>query len=74
MDICYGREPDNIQALVDTFAKQNPKPRGPGIPNDLPFIWDAKTLRNGQNFTLATALGDFDMLGEVSGVDSFEGL
>ena len=42
MDICYGREPDNIQALVDTFAKQNPKPRGPGIPNDLPFIWDAK--------------------------------
>jgi len=38
-----------------------------GAPADLPFTWDAKTIRNGLNFTLTTTLGDIDMLGEVAG-------
>jgi len=28
----------------------------------LPFIWDARTLTNGGNFTLATTAGDLDIL------------
>lgn len=74
LDISYGREPSNLQAIVDTFADKQPRLRGPGLPEDLPFIWDSRTLKNGQNFTISTTLGDFDMLAEPSGVDSFDGL
>jgi len=38
---------------------------------DLPFLWDAATLRNGLNFTLATDAGGIDLLGEIAGVGDF---
>jgi hypothetical protein len=72
LDICYGREADNLSALVATLAEQHPRLRG--APPELPFIWDIKTIRNGQNFTLSTDLGEFDALGDTGGIDSFEGL
>jgi hypothetical protein len=42
------------------------------LPQGLPFIWDEATLRNGTIFTLTTELGRIDLLGEVSGLGSFE--
>ena len=42
-----------------------------GAPPNLPFIWDSATLRNDLNFTLHTALGDLDLLGEVAGIGDF---
>ncbi|HWO47978.1 MAG TPA: hypothetical protein VNM41_07945, partial [Solirubrobacterales bacterium] len=33
-----------------------------------------QTLGNGSNFTFATAHGSFDILGEIDGVKSYEGL
>jgi predicted nucleotidyltransferase len=35
---------------------------------------DEKTLANGLNFTLTTALGDLDLLGEVAGGGTYENL
>jgi predicted nucleotidyltransferase len=40
----------------------------------LPFTWDAKTIRNGLNFTLTTTLGDIDFLGEVAGGGTYSDL
>ena len=42
--------------------------------SDLPFTWDAKTIRNGLNFTLTTMLGDIDLLGEVAGGGTYSDL
>ncbi|SPE33479.1 conserved hypothetical protein [Candidatus Sulfopaludibacter sp. SbA3] len=43
-----------------------------GFPEGLPFVWDDVTLRNRSQFTLATDLGDIDLLAEISGVGTFE--
>jgi hypothetical protein len=72
IDFCYARTKDNFQAVATAMAPYNPTLRG--APDDLPFIWDAQTVRSGLNFTLKTRLCDVDLLGEVSGIDSFEQL
>ena len=70
IDICYSRKRENLEKIANALRSLNPRLRG--FPKDLPFIWDASTILNGTNFTLDTDLGDFDMLGEVSGVGNFE--
>lgn len=40
----------------------------------LPFVWDAKTIRRGLNFTLTTTVGDIDFLGELTGGDTYSDL
>lgn len=69
LDICYARSPENVERLAS--ALQPLKPRLRGAPADLPFFWDARTLRNGLNFTLTTTLGDIDLLGEVTGLGPY---
>jgi hypothetical protein len=56
--------------LADALAPFHPRPRG--FPDELPFLWDEATLRNGTLFTLKTGLGDLDLLGEVTGLGSYE--
>ena len=70
LDICYGRSRANLRRLAETISLHQPRLRG--APEGLPFIWDAKTIENGLNFTLRTDLGDIDLLGEVAGVGSYE--
>ena len=70
IDICYSRKRENLQKIAEALRPFNPRLRG--FPKELPFIWDASTISNGTNFTLDTALGDFDMLAEVSGIGTFE--
>jgi hypothetical protein len=50
------------------------KPSLRGAPAGLPFTCDAKTIRNGLNFTLTTTLGDIDLLGEVAGGGTYSDL
>jgi hypothetical protein len=40
----------------------------------LPFVWDAKTIRGGLNFTLTTSLGDVDLFGEVARGETYQDL
>jgi len=70
LDFCYRRTTENLKKIVAAFAPFNPRLRG--FPEDLPFVWDERTLQNGTNFTLVTTIGDIDMLGEVAGVGDYE--
>ncbi|MGI8670552.1 MAG: DUF6036 family nucleotidyltransferase [Aridibacter sp.] len=69
LDFCYARTPKNIKKIVTALTDFNPRLRG--FPNDLPFIWDERSLQNGTNFTLQTNIGDIDLLGEVAGVGTY---
>jgi hypothetical protein len=70
LDICYSRSPENLKSLARALAPFKPRLRG--LPDDLPFVWDEVTLRNGSLFTLTTVLGDIDLLAEISGVGGFD--
>jgi len=72
VDLIYSRSPENSERLVSALF-----PYAPGLrdaPQNLPFTWDAKTIRNGLNFTLTTRLGDLDLFGELPGGDTYQAL
>jgi hypothetical protein len=69
LDLCYARSPENIERLVRALEPLAPRLRD--SPPELPFFWDASTVRTGLNFTLTTAAGDVDLLDEVSGVGAY---
>lgn len=64
LDLVYSRQGDNIARLVDALTSLQPRLRG--APDDLPFRWDAETIRHGLNFTLQTSAGALDILGEIT--------
>jgi hypothetical protein len=70
LDICYARDDVNLERLALALAPHRPRLRG--APPELPFMWDARTLRSGLNFTLVTDLGDIDVLGEVTGIGGYD--
>jgi hypothetical protein len=72
VDICYSRAPDNLERLVSALAPLKPYPRG--APAGLPFEWSVATLRAGLNFTLTTAAGPLDLLGELAGGGRYQDL
>ena len=72
LDVVYARDEDNLVQLVDAISPLKPYQRG--APQGLPFVWDARTLRAGLNFTLSTSLGDLDLLGEIVGGGGYEQL
>ena len=72
VDVVYARAADNIRNLVAALQDHQPYLRG--APPGLPFRWDEQTIQAGLNFTLTTALGDLDLLGEVTGGGSYEDL
>jgi hypothetical protein len=72
IDLYYARDFANLAALAEALAPLHPRLRGADL--DLPFRWDVRTLRAGLNFTLHTDAGAIDLLGEVPGADSFEGV
>jgi hypothetical protein len=70
LDICYHRTATNIASLAAALAPLHPYMRG--APPGLPFHFDAETIQAGLNFTLTTDRGPVDVLGEVSGVGTYE--
>lgn len=69
LDFCYSRTNTNVAKLAAALSQY--KPRARGLPDDLPFIFDQSTLRNGTNFTFSTTIGDIDLLAEVAGVGDY---
>lgn len=65
LDIVYDRAADNQDRLVRALTPLSPYLRG--APPGLPFRLDVETLSRGLNFTLTTAAGDLDLLGEATG-------
>ncbi|MCC6335306.1 MAG: hypothetical protein IT380_15115 [Myxococcales bacterium] len=68
-DVCYARDRDNVEALARALAPLKPRLRG--APPELPFTFDARTIRSGLNFTLTTDAGAIDLLGEVTGLGGY---
>ena len=72
LDVVYSRTPENIERLAAALSDLEPYLRG--APAGLPFKFDVSTIQRGMNFTLTTAVGDLDLLGEVTGGGSYEEL
>ena len=70
LDICYRRTPENLERLASALSPLGPTLRG--APPELPFTLDARSLKSGLNFTLESAAGDIDLLGEVTGIGGYE--
>ncbi len=72
LDVAYSRDRVNVGRLVGALEEITVRLRG--VPSDLPFALDARTIENGANFTFITPHGDLDILGEVAGIGSFDEL
>jgi len=72
VDFVYSRASDNIDRLVAALRPHSPYLRG--APPGLPFEWSAATIERGLNFTLTTAIGDIDLLGEIIGGGDYKAL
>lgn len=72
LDFVYSRTADNIRRLAAALQPHSPYLRG--APPGLPFRWNEATIRGGLNFTLTTAFGPLDLLGEVAGGGTYEQL
>jgi hypothetical protein len=72
VDICYGREDENLQRLAAALVELGATLRG--APSGVPFRLDANALRAGDHFTFSTAGGPLDCLGTPAGTDGFADL
>lgn len=72
IDMLYARDDENLRLIVEALKPLEPRLRG-ALPN-IPFIFDARTLKMGQNFTFQTKCGDVDLLADVGVDDDFEAL
>jgi hypothetical protein len=70
LDIVYHRTPENLTKIVAALSPYQPYLRG--APEGLPFKFDTETLKRGLNFTFTTSVGPIDLLGELSGIGSYE--
>ena len=72
LDVCYDRAPDNLDRLAAALHEVHATLRG--IDEDVPFVLDARTLRNGDSFTFDTDFGPFDILATPSGTRGYDDL
>ena len=70
LDVVYNRTPANLSKIVAALSPYRPYLRG--APEGLPFTFDVETLKRGLNFTFTTSVGPIDLLGELSGIGSYE--
>jgi hypothetical protein len=69
LDVCYARDPANLEALARALRGLRARLRG--APADVAFQLDAKALELGDRFTFATSAGPLDVMGTPAGVDGF---
>ena len=72
MDFVYARNRANVGRLVAVLRPHAPYLRG--APPGLLFEWNEATIERGLNFTLTTAIGDIDLLGEIAGGGDYRAL
>src|SRR5450759_407910 len=65
-EICYARDPRNLDVLAAALRQLNARLRGPDA--EVPFILDAKTLAMGDHFTFDTDAGHLDCPGTARGL------
>src|SRR6266850_7113092 len=72
VDLCYRKTPENLARLAEVLKTMKPRLRN--APPDLPFTIDARALALGDNFTFDTDFGDFDLLGYLEPLGTYESL
>jgi transcriptional regulator with XRE-family HTH domain len=72
LDIAYSRDGQNLRRLVEALREIGVTLRGASA--DLPFQLEVETIANGANFTFDTEFGSFDVLGDIAGMKSYDGL
>ena len=72
LDICYARDPKNLEALAAALRELDSTLRG--APENLPFVLDARTLAAGDHFTFSTDAGNLDCIGTPAGSRGFSDL
>jgi hypothetical protein len=72
IDICYAREPENLERLAAALHEIHAELRG--ADPRLPFLLDAKTLARGDAFTLTTDLGWIDIIATPAGTSGYDDL
>lgn len=72
LDICYQRDPENLERLAAALRELGAKLRG--VDEEVPFLLDARTLRAGDCFTFVTAYGALDILGTPAGSRGYDDL
>lgn len=72
LDVCYDRRDDNLAGLAAALREVNATLRG--VEDDIPFVVDERTLRNGASFTFNTDYGPFDVLATPSGTRGYDDL
>jgi predicted nucleotidyltransferase len=69
VDICYATDPANLEALADAMVELGAKLRG--IHEEVPFVPDARTLRQTSVLTLTTPEGEIDLLVGPAGAPAY---
>jgi hypothetical protein len=72
LDLCYRRTAENLDRLASALAELEAHLRG--VPDDVPFRVDPRTLGAGDHFTFTTSAGNLDILGTPAGVAGFDQL
>jgi nucleotidyltransferase AbiEii toxin of type IV toxin-antitoxin system len=70
LDICFANDPDNLEALGSTLVGLQAQLRG--VPEPVPFVPDAASLRRIDVLTLSTTAGDLDVLRVPSGAPRYD--
>lgn len=70
-DFAIASDPDNVSGVVRALAPLHARPWH--WHEGIPFVWDERSI-HGSNVSLSTEAGDVDLLLELPGIDSFEGL
>jgi hypothetical protein len=72
LDICYATDDANLEALGAVMLELRARLRG--MPEKVPFVPDAQTLRRTSILTLASADGNIDLLVSPSGAPPYREL
>lgn len=72
LDVCYARHASNLERLAAALRDLGARLRG--VPEDVPFLLDAKTLAAGDHFTFVTRAGNLDCLGFPAGSGGYRQL
>ncbi len=69
LDVCYEASPENRARLAERLLGWHAYLRG--VEPGLPFVLDARTLRDVPLLTLVTTEGELDVMDRVAGVGEF---
>lgn len=70
LDICFATPPENLEHLGSALTELEARPRG--VPDDVPFVPDAATLRRIEVVTLSTIAGELDILRSPAGAPRYD--